>query len=446
MKITHKLKFYGSCGHLEEEIISIERFETLSAERLSKTIFGDFLVKHEIKTEENTKTVQKDNTNVRGYNNAGKFSKEARNKTDKEVAEERQSRMDAQAKANEQPFDWSNFRQSLADRSQATGDALRVSNEPNFFDDYLNPATMIGSMADNLGQAPLRAQQEDSYMPYVTAIGTPLAVGAVGGIGAKNTGQFVNNLANPLAGTGDLVNNLGNKYLSSVHTKNPFAFKPTEGNFYRQVDSETFSEGVESGLIRGKQDVGFNGIGGINLNRNFGDLAYYNKNTLYYPDNSSLPYLYESKHTEDFFTPMVNNRTRGFTRENTNVRVSNTPFKTDDPLITMYKTDWLQGYTPINQIKSSSNPIVPIYRGLQQESNYQSGGVVKDNNGYLNPENWGKVVEISSPSITMKGVNQPLIGIADTGEMKTMIPGLEYFFSGAKKVIEIPLNKSNGKK
>ena len=113
----------------------------------------------EKRAQENIKTVQKDNTNVRGYNNAEKFSKEARNKTDKEVAEERQARIDAQAKANEQPFDWSNFRQSLADRSQATGDALRVSNEPNFFDDYLNPASMIGSMADNLGQAPLIAQQ-----------------------------------------------------------------------------------------------------------------------------------------------------------------------------------------------------------------------------------------------------------------------------------------------
>lgn len=57
MEITHKLKFYGSCGHLEEEIISIERFEKLSAERLSKTIFGDFLVKAEVTTEENTKIV-----------------------------------------------------------------------------------------------------------------------------------------------------------------------------------------------------------------------------------------------------------------------------------------------------------------------------------------------------------------------------------------------------
>lgn len=54
MEMTHELKFYGSCGH---EIISIERFENLSAERLSKTIFGDFLVKAEVTTEDYTKTV-----------------------------------------------------------------------------------------------------------------------------------------------------------------------------------------------------------------------------------------------------------------------------------------------------------------------------------------------------------------------------------------------------
>jgi hypothetical protein len=204
----------------------------------------------EKRAQENTKTVQKDNTNVRGYNNAEKFSKTARNKTDKEVAEERQTRMDAQAKANEQPFDWSNFRQSLADRSQATGDALRVSNEPNFFDDYLNPAVMIGSMADNLGQAPLRAQQEDSYMPYVTAVGTPLTVGAMAGIGTQNTGQFVNNLANPLAGTGDLVNNLGNKYLPNAYKLNPKAFKLNEENLYRQIGESGYIDAIESNVIR----------------------------------------------------------------------------------------------------------------------------------------------------------------------------------------------------
>lgn len=64
--------------------------------------------------------------------------------------------------------------------------------------------------------------------------------------------------------------------------------------------------------------------------------------------------------------------------------------------------------------------------------------VVKDNKGYWNPENWGKVVEIDSNDITMKGVDQPLIGVSDEGDVKYMEPGKDYKFKG-KKVKEYPV-------
>jgi hypothetical protein len=60
---------------------------------------------------------------------------------------------------------------------------------------------MVGDMAQALGQAPKEAKESDSYMPYVTSIASPLIAGALGGLGAKNTKQFLNNLVNPLAGT-----------------------------------------------------------------------------------------------------------------------------------------------------------------------------------------------------------------------------------------------------
>jgi hypothetical protein len=75
-------------------------------------------------------------------------------------------------------------------------------------------------MASNLGQAPLQAQQQDSYMPYVTSIGTPLAVGALAGLGTKSTGQFVNNLVNPLAGTRDVFNNITDYSVIDVYIQN----------------------------------------------------------------------------------------------------------------------------------------------------------------------------------------------------------------------------------
>ena len=72
--------------------------------------------------------------------------------------------------------------------------------------------------------------------------------------------------------------------------------------------------------------------------------------------------------------------------------------------------------------------------------NLQDGGIVKDDMGYWNPDNWGKVVEINSNDITMQGVNQPLIGVSDAGDVQYMEPGKDYKFKG-KKVKEYPIGK-----
>jgi hypothetical protein len=76
--------------------------------------------------------------------------------------------------------------------------------------------------------------------------------------------------------------------------------------------------------------------------------------------------------------------------------------------------------------------------GQEEPPQYKQGGVIKDNNGYWNPDNWGKPVEINSNRITMKGVNQPLLGISDTGNTQMMYPEEEYEFVG-NKVTEYPL-------
>lgn len=74
----------------------------------------------------------------------------------------------------------------------------------------------------------------------------------------------------------------------------------------------------------------------------------------------------------------------------------------------------------------------------------KKGGIIKDNNGYWNPDNWGKTVEIDSPYITMQGVNQPLIGISDTGDVQYMEPGQDYEFDGSK-VTEFPMMQKGGR-
>jgi hypothetical protein len=70
----------------------------------------------------------------------------------------------------------------------------------------------------------------------------------------------------------------------------------------------------------------------------------------------------------------------------------------------------------------------------------QDGGITKDNQGYWNPDNWGKPVEIDSNDITMEGVYEPLLGVSDTGDTKLMKPGKNYKFKG-KKVTEYPVAK-----
>jgi len=78
---------------------------------------------------------------------------------------------------------------------------------------------------------------------------------------------------------------------------------------------------------------------------------------------------------------------------------------------------------------------------LQQKK--QGGKITKDDNGYWNPNNWGKPVEIGSNNITMQGVHQPLIGISDEGDIQYMQPGEDYKFKG-KKVVEYPVKKNGG--
>ena len=87
-------------------------------------------------------------------------------------------------------------------------------------------------------------------------------------------------------------------------------------------------------------------------------------------------------------------------------------------------SDWLLN----NIVSNQNNNLIPIAKN----------GVIKDNDGYWNPNNWGKVVEIGSNDITMKGVNQPLLGISDEGDIQYMEPNKDYKFKG-KKVTEYPV-------
>ena len=100
----------------------------------------------------------------------------------------------------------------------------------------------------------------------------------------------------------------------------------------------------------------------------------------------------------------------------------------------------------INATQKYESPILGIPRKYFPLKN---GGIIKDDLGYWNPANHGKIVEINSPNITMKGVSQPLMGISNTGDVQYMTPGNDYNFDG-ERVTEIPMaqngNKEGGEK
>jgi len=86
-------------------------------------------------------------------------------------------------------------------RNSAAGEKLRFfPDDPNsFVDEYLNPFKMVGDMADNIGHT---VGGDATVGQQLLSVATPLTLGALGSIGAKSTGQFVNNMANPFAGIG----------------------------------------------------------------------------------------------------------------------------------------------------------------------------------------------------------------------------------------------------
>jgi hypothetical protein len=97
--------------------------------------------------------------------------------------------------------------ENIAQEAGAIGDRLSLQNLPfvgKYIPDFLDATGAVGSMASGLGRIPLNVQQ-GNYGQAAMAVATPLAVGALAGLGTQNTGQFVNNLVNPLAGAENLI-------------------------------------------------------------------------------------------------------------------------------------------------------------------------------------------------------------------------------------------------
>ena len=102
---------------------------------------------------------------------------------------------------------------------------------------------------------------------------------------------------------------------------------------------------------------------------------------------------------------------------------------------------YVEGIKGTEKFKSSQEGV-----DYGQATGYlQDGGDIPvDPMGYWNPENVGNPVTIPSNIITMEGVDQPLLGISDTGDVQYMEPGEDYEFDG-EYVTEYPVAQAGRK-
>lgn len=291
MEIQDRVKQYLLEGKTQAEAINLAYstyYKENPPQQYQQGGGVDRFKKKSFQLEDERNQVQRDATQVIIQKTRPIQQLNVRNKTDKEIAAEREAKIKASEEAQKVAYTKENWRKQLAAETAATGDKLRVSNEPNFFDDYINPAVMVGNMVSNLGQAPLQTQQSGSNLPYFTAIGAPLVTGALAGLGTQNTGQFVNNLTNPLAGIrtsipDELRQGLNIQGISKNSNFDDFSKIHFENNPIRGEDAFKIKKGdewigdfdlEENWEKPGEWTVGNVGLNGTNRGMGFGKQAY----------------------------------------------------------------------------------------------------------------------------------------------------------------------------
>jgi hypothetical protein len=365
---------------------------------------------------------------------------------DKAILQDRKDRTNKSVAAQKKSFTKDNWRQQLADETQATGDKFRMFPEDpdSFIDEWMNPGVMIGNMASDLGSAPLRAQQEDSYMPYATSIGVPLLTGGLEGLGAKTNKQFISNLANPfniVPGYNSAKKAVGKALgtesglLSNTYKLNPLADKviPWEktaenaNKSYRVAGLDALEDFQNTGVLRSvAPKIKANFAERIlparttsfpSFQKGYADLSYgkpggsviFETSLPTFKRGDINPVTGQQIRGRHYAHRVINPETGGALSE---IPASNIRAFRDKP-------HWLQGYKEIPK---------------QEE-----GGIIKDDRGQW--DHPGEITEINSNDITMEGVPYDVLGISDTGDTKLMKPGKNYKFKG-KKVTEYPMAKN----
>jgi len=152
----------------------------------------------------------------------------------------RDYRINRANKAQEKPGSYmttEGFRESTA----ALGDKVSLQRLPvvgEYIPDVLDVTKGLGDMAAGLGAIPNNLNK-GQYGQAAFNLGAPLLTGALGGLGARTTGQFANNLVNPLAGVS-----------SKTKIKDILELSDSDAFYRVVVGDEAFNDIVESGVVR----------------------------------------------------------------------------------------------------------------------------------------------------------------------------------------------------
>jgi hypothetical protein len=116
-----------------------------------------------------------------------------------------------------------------------------IGNEDSFFNEYLNPVTMVTNMAGALGESPYEAKQSNSNMPYVSAIASPLIGGALG----------FDPLGSAIKVPGKIAQSMESGLLSNTYKINPFAENlNTPFKSYRVAGMDAARDFKNTGVLR----------------------------------------------------------------------------------------------------------------------------------------------------------------------------------------------------
>ena len=235
-----------------------------------------------------------------------------------------------------------------------------VFNTGNGVIDFLNPLNIANGVVQSWASAPLEAQQSNSYLPYISALGnTYLAAGLPG------TGKLLRYAAPEMMNTVDAAKRLyGNKInkgynhaitntpLTNTYKLNPFRYKGSKNRMYTGIDNEGFENAMSSKVLRSNQ----------NVTPQF-DNTYYTPKFRIAEGNKYIAEV--SKDSAPFFKRYGNKKWSQQTSENIPI---------DEARI--LKKHWFKGYVPENLEKYglSNNPFIdrfPYFKEIKNLENYE---------------------------------------------------------------------------